>query len=171
MTSPPASASASIWSRKRDLFYLIFFIIHIPIVVLVDAVTFLPTALQTNFGLKTHADYLATYQDKLPEETAPWFCVFVFMELYYQVPLAIWAIVALIRDNPMVPVHLLVFGGHIFLTTLTCLVEMWSWEDRTFAQKRTLTMMYGPYFALGAFMALDMFFRLRGKLLGKKKLA
>jgi hypothetical protein len=28
MTSP--SSSASIWSRKRDLVYLIFFIIHIP---------------------------------------------------------------------------------------------------------------------------------------------
>ncbi|GIJ91291.1 hypothetical protein Asppvi_010256 [Aspergillus pseudoviridinutans] len=169
MTSP--SASASIWSRKRDLLYLIFFIIHIPTILLVDAVTFLPTFLQTNFGLQLRAHYIATYQDKFAEAPPPWFAAFVAMELFYQTPLCIWAIPALIRDKAMVPVHLLVFGVQAFVTSLTCLVQMWSWEDRTVAQKQSLTMLYGPYVALGAFMALDMVFRLRGRLVGKRKLA
>ncbi|KAF7163598.1 hypothetical protein CNMCM5623_008447 [Aspergillus felis] len=169
MTSP--SASASIWSRKLDLFYLIFFIIHIPTILLVDAVTFLPTFLQTNIGLQLRDFYIATYQDKFAEAAPPWYAAFVVMELFYQTPLSIWAIPALIRDNAMVPVHLLVFGMQVFVTTLTCLVQVWSWEDRTVAQKQSITMLYGPYLALGAFMALDMVFRLRGRLLGKRKLA
>ncbi|KAF7171557.1 hypothetical protein CNMCM6106_005905 [Aspergillus hiratsukae] len=93
------------------------------------------------------------------------------MELFYHAPLSIWAIPALLRDNPMVPVHLLAFGVQAFVTSLACLVEVWSWADRTVVQKRSITMLYGPYVALGAFMALDMVFRLRGRLLPKRKLA
>ncbi|KAL2811696.1 hypothetical protein BJX63DRAFT_433206 [Aspergillus granulosus] len=48
-------------------------------------------------------------------------------------------------------------------------MEVWDWEDRTVAEKRNLTTLYGPYVALGAFMALDMFWRLRGRLLNKSK--
>ncbi|RLL92990.1 hypothetical protein CFD26_101444 [Aspergillus turcosus] len=71
------------------------------------------------------------------------------MELFYHAPLSLWAIPALIRDNPMVPVHLLAFGVQAFVTSLACLVQVWSWGDRTVAQKRSITMLYGPYVALG----------------------
>jgi hypothetical protein len=170
MPSPPPSAS--IWSRKRDLLYLIFFIIHIPTIFMVDAVPLLPTAFQTNLAHQIRAFYIASYQDKFfAQPPPPWFTAFIAMEVFYHAPLSIWAIPALIRDNPMVPVHLLAFGVQAFVTSLACLVEVWSWADRTVAQKRSITMLYGPYVALGAFMALDMVFRLRGRLLGKKKLA
>lgn len=49
----------------------------------------------------------------------------------------------------MVPVHLLVYGVQAVVTSLTCLVEMWHWQDRTVAEKQNLTMLYGPYVALG----------------------
>lgn len=58
----------------------------------------------------------------------------------------------------MVPVHLLVFGVQAFITTLTCLVEVWNWADRTDVEKQNITMLYAPYAALG--MRLLMFERL-----------
>ncbi|KAL4784099.1 transmembrane protein 6/97 [Aspergillus varians] len=74
-----------------------------------------------------------------------------------------------LADDPLVPVHLLVFGFQSFLTSWTCLCEVWAWEDRTVAEKQNLTTLYGPYVALGAFMTLDMFWRIRVKLLNKSK--
>lgn len=49
----------------------------------------------------------------------------------------------------MVPVHLLVFGVQSLVTSLACLVEVWSWPDRSVLEKQTLTALYGPYVALG----------------------
>jgi hypothetical protein len=158
----------------------------------VDAVPLLPSALQTNLAHQIRAFYVSSYNDKFfAEAPPPWFTAFIAMELFYHAPLSLWAIPALIRDNAMVPVHLLAFGVQAFVTSLACLVQVWSWEDRTVEQKRSITMLYGPYVALGmnillcvrvdcdgcadvclgAFMALDMVFRLRGRLLGKRKLA
>ncbi|CAG8883232.1 unnamed protein product [Penicillium nalgiovense] len=71
--------------------------------------------------------------------------------------------------HPLVPVHLLVFGIQAFITTLTSLVVVWSWTDRSVAEKQQLTMLYAPYMALGGFMVLDMVFRLRDKLMPKTK--
>lgn len=52
----------------------------------------------------------------------------------------------------MVPVHLLAFGVQAFVTTVTALVEVWSWTDRTDVEKQNITMLYGPYIALGMFI-------------------
>jgi hypothetical protein len=54
-------------------------------------------------------------------------------------------------DHPLVPVHLLVFGIQAFITTLTSLVVVWSWTDRSVAEKQQLTMLYAPYMALGMY--------------------
>lgn len=92
-------------------------------------------------------------------------------------------------EHPLVPVHLLIFGVQAFVTSLTCLVEVWNWPDRSVAEKQQITSLYGPYVALGmsrpspgtfgtcltllfrkgAFMALDMVVRLRSQLLPKSK--
>lgn len=52
-------------------------------------------------------------------------------------------------DHPLVPVHLLVWAVHSFVTTMTCLVDVWSWTDRTSEQKTAITGLYGPYVLFG----------------------
>ncbi|KAJ5787035.1 hypothetical protein N7457_002025 [Penicillium paradoxum] len=159
-----------ICSRKRDLAYLLFFVTHIPIIFLIDTVPLQPAFLQTNLSHQLREFYIATYHDKFFEDPAPtWFTVFIWMELLYHVPASIWAIRGLRKDHPLIPVHLLVFGIQAFLTSLTCLVDVWSWSDRSVAQKQQITMLYAPYVALGGLMALDMVFRLRDKLMPKSK--
>ncbi|OQE36307.1 hypothetical protein PENCOP_c012G06384 [Penicillium coprophilum] len=155
--------------QKRDLAYLLFFITHVPIILLIDTVPLLPTILQTNLSHRLRDFYITTYRDKFFEDPPTWFTVFIWMELLYHLPISIWAVRGLLKDHPLVPVHLLVFGIQVFITTLTSLVVVWSWTDRSVAEKQQLTMLYAPYMALGGFMALDMIFRLRDKLMPKSK--
>lgn len=175
----------------------------------IDAAPLLPSFLQIDLSRQLREFYVNTYNDKFFEHPAPvWFVVFITMEIWYHAPLSIWAIGALLRgshpptswirgnasvdamlmraDDPMVPVHLLVFGVQSFVTSLPCLAEVWGWTDRTLVEKQNLTMLYSPYVALGtfayplvqlkqanvsagAFMALDMIFRLRARLVQKNK--
>ncbi|EAW12015.1 EXPERA domain-containing protein [Aspergillus clavatus NRRL 1] len=165
---------SSVLTRKRDLVYLIFFIIHIPTIFLVDTVPLLPSFLQIDFMHQIRQFYINSYQDKFFSDPPAWFTAFIAMELFYHVPLSIWAVGGLLRDDPLVPVHLLVFGVQAFVTSLACLVDVWSWVDRSVAQKKDITMLYGPCAdeggcGVGAFMALDMVLRLRRVLLRKSK--
>ncbi|CAI7674479.1 unnamed protein product [Penicillium palitans] len=159
----------SICTRKRDLAYFLFFVTHVPIILLIDTVPLLPTFLQTTLSHNLREFYITTYRDKFFEDPPTWFTVFIWMELLYHLPLSIWAARGLLKDHPLVPVHLLVFGIQAFITTLTSLVVVWSWTDRSVAEKQQLTTLYAPYMALGGFMALDMVFRLRDKLMPKSK--
>ncbi|KAJ5095062.1 hypothetical protein N7532_007353 [Penicillium argentinense] len=155
--------------RKRDLAYLLFFITHLPIIFLIDTVPLQPEWARTTLSANLRAFYVATYRDKFFEAPPVWFNTFIWMELLYHVPASIWAVWGLLKEHPLVPVHLLVFGIQAFITSLTCLVDVWSWEDRIRAEKWNITSLYGPYVALGAYMALDMFLRLRKQLLPKSK--
>ncbi|KAF7716361.1 Uncharacterized protein PECH_000146 [Penicillium ucsense] len=157
-------------SRKRDLAYLFFFASHIPIIFLVDTVPLQPAWFRSNLSTTIREYYIATYRDKFFEEPAPvWFNAFIWMELLYHVPASLWAVWGLMRDHPLIPVHLLVFGVQAFVTSLTCLVDVWSWTDRSMEEKQQITYLYGPYVALGALMALDMVLRLRAQLMPKVK--
>ncbi|KAE8145255.1 putative integral membrane protein [Aspergillus avenaceus] len=157
--------SVSLLSRKCDLVYFIFFAIHLPIIFLIDAVPLLPSFLQFDVSHQLRSYYVATYHDKFMSGPAPlWFTTFIAMEVLYHAPLSL-----IPTDDPLVPVHLLVFGTQSFVTTSACLAEVWGWDDRTVAQKQNLTMLYAPYALLGALMALDMISRLRVSLLGKSK--
>lgn len=52
-------------------------------------------------------------------------------------------------DDPMVPVHILMWSVQTFVTTSTCLAEVWEWTDRTTEQKYNITSLYAPYILLG----------------------
>ena len=52
-------------------------------------------------------------------------------------------------DDPLVPLHLLVFAAQAALTTATCIIEFLAWEDVLMADKMQLTWLYGPYLVLG----------------------
>ncbi|KAJ5595728.1 hypothetical protein VI817_004909 [Penicillium citrinum] len=155
---------------KRDIAYLIFFASHLPIIYLVDTVPLQPQWIQTSLSSQLRTFYVSTYRDKFFEPPTPaWFNAFIWMELIYHVPASIWAIWGLWKEHPLVPVHILIFGIQAFVTSLTCLVEVWAWEDRSSSEKWNITSLYGPYVALGAYMAIDMMIRLKSQLMPKRK--
>ncbi len=75
----------------------------------------------------------------------------MILEAIYHVPLSLWAIGALLRDDPLVPMHLLVWAVQTAVTTLTCVVEAMSWKDFTGLEKRALAQLYVPYLVLGEY--------------------
>ncbi|KAL1959763.1 hypothetical protein VTO42DRAFT_1349 [Malbranchea cinnamomea] len=158
----------SVWRRRIDMAYLGFFALHILIMLAVDLVPFYPDNLKPAVLDSLRAYYIETYQDKFFTEPPTWFWGYAAIEAIYHMPLSIWAVRALAKNHPMVPVHLLIWAVLTFITTLTCLLEAWDWSDRTEEQKWQLTMLYGPYAAFAGFMVLDMFDRLRRSLMKSK---
>lgn len=92
--------------------------------------------------------YIVTYADRNFSAPTAWFSAYMWLEALYHVPLSFWAVGALARDDPLVPVHLLVFALETALTTLTCVAEYLSWADFTPEQKWNLGGLYVPYLAL-----------------------
>lgn len=203
-TAPP-----SIWARKLDLLYFIFFIIHIPVMLgrcpldslnvplmlryvlatchvllhcdnsyifdifvclfltspfaAVDLAPFYPSSIRPQFTVDIRTWYIATYKDRLFTRPPAWFNTYMLMEALYHIPLSLWAIPALLHDDPLVPLHLLLWAVQTGVTTLTCVVEAMSWEGFTGQEKGGLAQLYVPYLVLGEFCTYT-----RRILLGKR---
>lgn len=85
-------------------------------------------------------------------------------------------------DDPLVPLHLLVWSIEAAMSTLTCTVEAMCWEGFKKEERIALAQLYVPYLVLGRWsfrlwktsmmstlatavgMGLDMFLRLRTRL-------
>ncbi|PGG98029.1 hypothetical protein AJ80_09598 [Polytolypa hystricis UAMH7299] len=159
----------SIWTRKIDLTYAVFFVVHVLVMLLVDLVPLYPESLRPAFLGQIRTFYIDTYQDKFFSNPPAWFFTYMIMEAVYHMPLSVWVVGALVRDDPLVPVHLLIWAVQSFVTTVTCLAEAWGWPDRTVEQKWNITTLYGPYILLAALMGLDMFCRLKKGLVKSKR--
>lgn len=118
--------------------------------------------------------YFTKYNDHFfsPTHDLPaWFPIFTLLEAIYHLPLTLWAIPALLRNDPRIPLALLVFGLETSLTTLVCLAEMLSWDDMSSMQRglQGLGGMYGGYLAVGIFMTLDCYARLDGQIAARHR--
>lgn len=116
--------------------------------------------------------YTTTYGDRFFYSPPAWFGALTFLELVYHLPLTLWAIPALLRNDARIPLALLVFGMETSITTLVCLAEMWSWEELSAEQRGLAGLggMYGGYLALGVFMTVDCYARLDQWIAGQKGL-
>ncbi|KAH7382658.1 transmembrane protein 6/97 [Phaeosphaeria sp. MPI-PUGE-AT-0046c] len=164
--------ATSIFQRKRDLMYLVFFIIHVPVMLAFDLSGFYPIQIKPLWMSSLREWYIATYGDRFFYNPPAWFSPLLFLELTYHLPLSLWAIPALLRSDPRVPLALLVFGLETSMSTLVCMAEMLSWDELSSAQKgvQGLGGMYGGYLGLGIFMTLDCYARLYGWIAGQKGL-
>ncbi|EMD64759.1 hypothetical protein GGP41_002968 [Bipolaris sorokiniana] len=154
--------AVTIFQRKKDLGYLVFFVIHLPVMLAFDLTGFYPLSIKPTWMTTVREWYVATYGDRFFYATPTWFSVVTFLELIYHLPVTLWAIPALLRNDPRVPLVLLVFALETSITTLVCVSEMLSWEELTPAQRglQGLGGMYGGYLVAGIFMMLDCYARL-----------
>ncbi|KAK4629432.1 Sigma intracellular receptor 2 [Fulvia fulva] len=159
--------ATSILSRKRDIAYLIFFLIHIPIIFCVDITPLYPPSIKPQFMIDLRQWYITTYRDQFFVSPPAWFTLYMWMELFYHLPLSVWALSALLRDDPKVPVHLLAYAVQTAITTATCIADYLSWSGFSNAEKIELGKLYVPYLALSVFMGVDMYGRL-GATLSRK---
>ncbi len=112
---------------------------------------FYPKSTVPSLSLKIREYYIASYKDRSFIEPSKLFMVYVALEGLYHLPITIWMLQALPKDNSMLPLHLLVFALEVGITTLSCLVEMLSWEGYTSQDLGKLYSVYGPYLAFSKF--------------------
>lgn len=94
---------------------------------------------------------MTTYRDQYFISPPSWFTAYLYLELLYHIPLSFWAIGALLRDDPKIPIHLLIFACEVSMTTLTCVADYMSWSGYHNEEKWKLSGLYVPYLALGKF--------------------
>ncbi|KAL9621276.1 MAG: hypothetical protein Q9160_004297 [Pyrenula sp. 1 TL-2023] len=165
--SPAPLSRRPLSTRPLDALYLTFFLIHIPIMLLVDLVPFYPSAVVPGFVTSLRRYYVETYRDRFfMEGMAPrWFWFYMGVEGVYGLPVSCWAGWAVWRDHPLVPLHLLIWAVQVGMTTATCVVDFMSWEGYTTKEKLGLAQLYVPYLALAALIGTDMFLRIKKQLL------
>ncbi|KAM5456691.1 hypothetical protein MaudCBS49596_000932 [Microsporum audouinii] len=137
------------WRRNLDYVYASFFILHIVIMFMVDLVPLYPLALKPAFLDDIRSFYINTYQDKFFIDPPAWFGSYLAMELVYHVPASVINASKLLNNDSSAPLHVLVWAIQTFITTLTCVVEVWSWIDRTTDQKMNISLLYVPYMIFG----------------------
>ncbi|RAL58953.1 hypothetical protein DID88_009244 [Monilinia fructigena] len=151
--------ATSIFTRKLDLLYLVYFSTHIPVMFLMDLQALYPPSLTPTFLTSIKNFYITTYNDQFFISPPIYFQLFIWLELLVHVPVSFWAIGGLLRDSPQTPLVLLPYSFEVFLTTLICIHEYLYWPLSP-RQKLDLTTLYGPYILLSTIMCIDMYKRL-----------
>lgn len=101
--------------------------------------------------------YIATYRDANFVSPPAWFMLYSWLELFYHAPLSIWAIGALLRDDPRVPGHLVAYAMQTAVTTATCIADFLSWEDLSGKEKVELGKLLVSFF-LSSYLFFTFFF-------------
>ncbi|KIX93579.1 uncharacterized protein Z520_10757 [Fonsecaea multimorphosa CBS 102226] len=177
MATPPTSAASAatrqaavavrrpLSARKLDAVYLVFFVVHVPIMFLVDLASLLPPFLVSPLSHTLRAYQLERFQDQFFVNPPRWFTAYMWIEALYHVPISLWMVWGILNDHPLVPLHLLIFSLEVAVTTLTCVVDISAWAGYTSAQKSDLYGLYVPYLVLACLMGVDAFVRVKRQIL------
>lgn len=144
--------------NKRDTFYYWYFLVHIPITLLVDSCLVIPQesrywVQQLVFNFHVHMN-----KDFLLEKPALWLQTFGWFEILVQLPIFFVAPLALARNSSKIYVVMTVYGFNAFLTTLVCLVYVLDkGEAHGLSVEETwnLFALYVPYLVIPLFMMVD----------------
>ncbi|KAI0275105.1 transmembrane protein 6/97 [Gloeopeniophorella convolvens] len=170
-------------SRPADLIYFIFFLVHIPATLLVDCQALYPPHLVPAAVQGLPPWYVALSGDPLiggamgllpnARELA-WFRSFLYLEIFFQLPVFILGARGLWKDSRGIYALLLFYGASTATTTLACLAAVVSTPAAsaatraagivsvTFEQRAMLLSSYVPFFLVPLWMAVDMALRLQG---------
>lgn len=145
-------------SRKIDWFYFWYFVIHVPITVLIDSCLIIPKDWQFPIQKTLVLFHIAANNDFLLDTLPLWLQVFGLVELVFQLPLFIYAAFKLYHNAKSIYPWLIIYGFNASFTTLVCLVYVIAEGE---AHGLTPTEVYGlfglylPYFLIPLFMLID----------------
>lgn len=141
-----------------DKFYLWYFLVHIPITLLVDASLVIPREYLPSISLKLLELHISTNKDFLLVQLPLWLQAFGAVELFFQLPLfVIGAYCLYIKSRAIYP-YMLLYGFNASFTTAICIVHVF-YDGHTYglleAQVKQLILVYVPYFAIPFLMLVD----------------
>lgn len=128
---------------------------------MVDLVPFYPSALYAKPDSPLHFlqllrdFYISTYNDPFfvaPHDSHPsWFQLFTYLEIFYQLPMAVWMVYRFSRRSATTPgfeLAVLVFSVECIVTTLTCIHDVFYWDPAVYSQAQKnvfIFNLYGPW--------------------------
>lgn len=159
--------------NKRDSFYFAYFLLHIPITILIDSCLVLP--LSSRFALQnTLVEFhILSNKDFLLADPPLWLQVFGGFEILFQLPFFIVGAWALWEQWAPIYVGITVYGFNAFLTTLVCLAYVQSEgvaNGLTSDDVLALGGLYTPYLVIPLVMMIDCGMRLM-RLIGQHQQA
>ncbi|KAI2618088.1 transmembrane protein 6/97 [Hypomontagnella submonticulosa] len=159
-----------------DKVYLVYFLIHLPVLFCVDLVPLYPASLWVpessplHFLYNLRVYYIETYNDQFfappPAPIPSFFPLFAFLELVFHLPVSLWAVRALVSRRGLdgrAELLLFVYGVETALTTATCMYEAYLWDPAVVTAEQKMVLLgglYGGYFAVAALLTADMYVRL-----------
>ncbi|KAI0257101.1 transmembrane protein 6/97 [Lactifluus subvellereus] len=176
------AARRSLTSRPMDLFYFIFFLMHIPTTLLVDCQAIWPKQLVPEFVQAIIPWYVRMSGDPLiggamgllaNESELAWFKSFVYLEALFQLPVFVLGARGLWLDSQEIYGLLVLYGASTCTTTLACVVTILNTPTTSAAtiaqkiisitseQRVMLLSSYIPFFLIPLYLAIDMALRLQ----------
>lgn len=147
---------------KLDRFYYWYFVIHIPITVLIDSTLVIPPEWQFDLQKLVVNLHIQQNNDFMLEILPFWLKVFGAFELLVQLPIFVISIVKYHQKSLTILPILIVYGFNAFLTTLVCLVYVQlegGNQGLTSVEIGKLQLIYLPYLIIPLVMLVDGFCR------------
>ncbi|KAJ3108631.1 Transmembrane protein 97 [Phlyctochytrium planicorne] len=152
----PSSSSASskprsrpLTSRPLDILFLFYFVIHIPITLLVDIQPLSPATLHPQPIKQALADYIAVTGDFLMEQKPnnPWFLSILTLELLFQFPFFFVAAHYIWHDRlKEIRTLSIAYCAHVLTTMVPiCWEFAVSGKRQTELQRTLVFAVYGPW--------------------------
>ncbi|KAJ3026731.1 UNVERIFIED_CONTAM: Transmembrane protein 97 [Siphonaria sp. JEL0065] len=114
-------------SRPGDIAILLFFVLHIPITVLMDAQLLFPAWTAKNYPkpvIQAALDYVKDTNDYLIMERQLWFISTLWCEMIVQFPFYLFLIHGLITDSKHVRTAGIIYGTHTCTILVPILYDM-----------------------------------------------
>ncbi|ODV96054.1 hypothetical protein PACTADRAFT_2356 [Pachysolen tannophilus NRRL Y-2460] len=150
-----------------DRFYFLYYLIHIPITVLIDSTLVIPKEFQLelqktilSFHISSNNDFL------LAGDVELWLKIFGLIEILFQLPFFIYYCITFLKKkfsvtvtpNPKLYVCNLIYGFNASLTTLVCLFYVYfkgPENGLTNGEVINLIFVYFPTFLIPAIIFID----------------
>lgn len=151
-----------------DTFYIVYFVVHFFVSLLIDSAIALPDKLTLPIQHKLLEIQISQNKDFLLVQKPVWLQTFVWVEIILQLPFFVWAAYALAKKNRKAYVACLIYGVEASTTTLGCLGEV-ACGDLASGDKLKLLAIYLPTFLIPLWMTID-FSRRLVKIIGESKI-
>ncbi|KAJ3210371.1 Transmembrane protein 97 [Dinochytrium kinnereticum] len=122
-TSAIKSTSRPFSKRPLDLLFLFYFVIHVPITLLIDIQPLSPPTLHPPAIKALMNTYLNISGDFLMATSPTWFLSILWCELLIQFPFFFYAIHGIWTDSPHMRVASVAYAGHVLTTMVPILVS------------------------------------------------
>eukprot|EP00054_Salpingoeca_dolichothecata_P035668 m.5950 g.5950 ORF g.5950 m.5950 type:complete len:173 (-) comp5728_c0_seq1:21-539(-) len=144
-------------------FFFVFFVIHIPITLLVDLQAigrhFYPPELTA-----ANSWYVNEFHDPYMEAANPpaWFTSFIFCELFFQLPFFFFAVYAFWAGDNRLKIPGIAYGCHVATTVVAISADLLFTDfegtvgPKTLEQRLKLLAIYSPFFLVPIWMAFEL---------------